>query len=60
MHSTVPDSFSFQEMAPKEAQSDPFGMGQSYGGEVGKPTNNKRPTIAERHAAEFKQQENRR
>ena len=60
MHATVPDSFSFQDMAPKKVANDPFGMGQEYGAELGKPSKNKRPTIAERHAAEFKQKENQR
>lgn len=55
MHAAVPDHHSFQE--PKTVEHDPYGLSNSYGAELGKPSKNKRPTIAERHAAEYKQKE---
>jgi hypothetical protein len=54
MHATVPDSYSFQE--PKTVEHDPYGLSANYGAELGKPSMNKRPSIAERHAAAFKQE----
>lgn len=55
MHASVPDHYAFEE--PKTVEHDPYGMGANYGAELGKPSKNKRPTIAERHAAEYKQKE---
>ncbi len=54
MHAAVPDHQAFQE--PKTVEHDPFGLSSNYGAELGKPSKNKRPTIAERHAAAYKQE----